>query len=92
MENINELRYRSAKERVDCLRAFYSNLFFYLLIIPLLGWLNYKTTSFPWVLFPAIGWGIGLAAHAVRAFGLNPLFGRNWEKRKIREFMDEENH
>ena len=55
MENINELRYRSAKERVDCIRSFYGNLFWYLIIIPILAWVNYKTTDFLWVIFPAIG-------------------------------------
>jgi hypothetical protein len=90
MENINELRYRSAKERVDCIRSFYGNLFWYLIIIPILAWVNYKTTDFLWVIFPAIGWGIGLFAHGMQAFGLNPFFGKRWEDRKIKEFMDKD--
>jgi hypothetical protein len=43
-----------------------------------------------WFVFPAIGWGIGLVAHGLRAYGYNPLFGKNWEERKIKEFMDKD--
>ena len=90
MENINDLRYRSAKERVECLRSFYGSLFWYCLIIPLLAFINYRTSSFMWFVFPAIGWGIGLVAHGLRAYGYNPLFGKNWEERKTKEFMDKD--
>ena len=43
-----------------------------------------------WFLWAAFGWGIGLTAHAVAVFNLNPFFGRDWEQRKIKEFMQEE--
>lgn len=35
-------------------------------------------------------WGIGLASHAVKIFSLNPFFGKDWEKRQIEKYMDEE--
>ncbi|MBT8188621.1 MAG: 2TM domain-containing protein, partial [Croceitalea sp.] len=50
--------------------------------------LNYRTTDFLWVLFPALGWGIGLIAHGLNAFGYNPILGKDWEERKIKEFMN----
>lgn len=83
----HEIRYRLAKERVDRIKGFYGNLLAYCLVIPALAFLNYRTTPFAWVLFPAVGWGFGLLMHGLDAYGLNPILGKNWEARKIRELM-----
>lgn len=88
MENRDEVKYQNAKKRVEEIKGFYSNLITYLIVIPLLVYLNYKTTDFPWAIFPAVGWGIGLLFHGICAFGFNPLLGRNWEERKIKELMN----
>ncbi len=88
---IEDKRYEKAKERVQAIKGFYGNLFAYCIVIPVLIFINYRTTSFPWALFPALGWGFGLTAHGFEAFGYSPLFGRGWEERKMREFMDDEN-
>ncbi len=89
-EHIEEKRYLKAKERVDALKGFYGNLISYAIVIPFLWWLNYKTTSFLWAIFPTLGWGFGLAAHAMEAFGYNPLWGKRWEENKIKELMEKE--
>jgi hypothetical protein len=85
-------KYLRAKEKVDKLRKFYSNLTSYVIVITLLALINYWTNdwSYMWFLWPALGWGIGLGFHAIRVFNMNPFFGRDWEERKIREFMREE--
>lgn len=88
---IEDKRYEKAKERVEAIKGFYGNLTAYCIVIPILMIINYNTTSFPWAIFPALGWGFGLTAHGLEAFGYNPLFGRNWEARKMREFMDDDN-
>ena len=90
MENITDYKYKKAKERVECIKGFYSNLMAYMIIIPLLAYLNYITTSFPWVIFPAIGWGIGLVGHGMNAYDYNPFLGRDWEQRKIKELMEKD--
>jgi hypothetical protein len=36
-----------------------------------------------------IGWGIGLAVHWVQVFGVGKIFGEQWEKKKIKEVMQE---
>ncbi len=87
---IEDKRYEKAKERVEAIKGFYGNLLAYCIIIPFLAWVNYRSTDFPWVLFPALGWGIGLVAHGMEAFGYNPLWGKRWEERKIREYMEDE--
>ncbi|WP_420602201.1 2TM domain-containing protein [Flagellimonas sp.] len=88
MENQNEYKYRRAKEKVDALKGFHKNLLTYCIVIPFLAYINYRTTSFTWVIFPAVGWGFGLLMHWMHVTGYNPFFGKDWEKRKIQEFMD----
>ncbi len=88
--HIEEKRYLKAKERVDAIKGFYSNLFAYLIVIPFLWWLNLRTTDFLWAIFPTLGWGFGLTAHAMEAFGYNPLWGKRWQDKKIKELMDKE--
>nr|WP_250149309.1 2TM domain-containing protein [Flagellimonas sp. 389] len=88
--HIAEKRYLKAKEKVDAVKGFYSNLITYCIVIPFLWWLNLKTTSFLWALFPTIGWGFGVLAHGMEAYGYNPLWGKRWEERKIQELMDKE--
>ena len=43
-----------------------------------------------WFFWPLIGWGIGLGVHALNVFGFGGALGRDWEERKTRELMDEE--
>ncbi len=93
MENLDkESKYLRAKERVDELKKFYGNLTSYVLVISVLAFINYYTNQFEymWFLWATFGWGIGLFFHALRTFDLNPFFGKQWEKRKIKEFMDED--
>ena len=89
-EHVEEKRYLKAKERVDAIKGFYGNLASYLVVIPFLWWLNSRTTSFVWAIFPTIGWGMGLLVHALEAFDAHPLWGKRWEERKIKELMDKE--
>jgi len=93
MENFNkENKYLKARARVDELKKFYGNLTSYVIVISGLALINYYSNSFHymWFLWPAFGWGIGLVFHAIRTFNLNPFFGRDWEERKIEEFMRED--
>ncbi|RKR07897.1 2TM domain-containing protein [Maribacter vaceletii] len=82
-----EGRYLRAKERVQEEKSFYSNLTAYCMVIPMLGLVNYYTTGFYWIVFPALGWGLGLVLHAMKVFGFNLFLGKNWEERKIAEYM-----
>jgi len=41
-----------------------------------------------WFIWPLMGWGIGIALHALRVFG--GTLGSNWEEKKIAEFMEKE--
>ncbi|MDX1314065.1 MAG: histidine kinase [Eudoraea sp.] len=86
---IEDKRYQKAKERVEAIKSFYGNLTAYCIVIPGLVYLNlYHTSSWPWVVFPAVGWGFGLLVHGMEAFGYNPLWGKRWEEKKLRELME----
>ncbi|MEW7278376.1 2TM domain-containing protein [Aquimarina sp. 2201CG1-2-11] len=86
-----EKKYQRARERVEELKKFYNKLSSYVIVIALLAGLNYYQNEwrYAWFLWPAFFWGIGLMFHAIKAFRINPMF-KNWEERKIRKFMEEE--
>ncbi|NKI27197.1 Pr2TM family membrane protein [Arenibacter sp. 6A1] len=88
---IEDKRYQKAKARVEALKGFYGNALAYCIVIPLMAVLNYSTTSFPWVIFPALGWGFGLLMHGMEVYGYNPVLGKRWEERKMREYMEDKN-
>ncbi len=93
MEDLDrENKYFRARERVDCIKKFYMSLVSYIFFISFLAGLNYYTNEwrYPWFLWAAFGWGIGLVFQGVKAFGFNPFFGKDWEERKIKQFMNED--
>ncbi|TNJ43536.1 2TM domain-containing protein [Tamlana fucoidanivorans] len=83
--------YLRARKHVEELKAFYCSIASYIIVIPFLIFINYKTYwGFKWFWFPMFGWGIGIVIHAFRVFVNDGAFGRSWEKRKIEQYMNEE--
>lgn len=83
--------YVRARSHVEELKKFYGSLISYFFFIPFFIFINYWTSwDFKWFWFPIAGWGIGLVIHAIKVFFNDGSFGRNWEKRKIEQFMKEE--
>lgn len=37
-------------------------------------------------------WGIGIAFQALNTFGANLFFNKDWEERKIKKYIEEENY
>ncbi|MFH6604313.1 2TM domain-containing protein [Maribacter algicola] len=85
-----ENKYFRAKEKVEGIKKFYTSLLAYVLVIGLLAAANYYINAFryAWFLWAAFGWGIGLIFQGLKAFSYNPFFGKGWEERKIKEFMN----
>lgn len=85
-------KYYEAKEKVSNIKKFYTSLFGYIVFIGFLAGLNYYVNELrhPWFLWAAFGWGIGLCFQAAKTFQWNPFFGKNWEERKMKEYMEEE--
>ena len=97
----NEERYRRAEKRVKEIKGFYWHLFWYLAVnifltfggsirtfiydgsfdISQLHFTNFSVWFF---------WGIGLVGHWLHVFGMNIFFSRNWEEKKIKEYMDKD--
>lgn len=71
--------------QVRRIRGFYEHLARYALIVGGLAILNaLQGIGYWWVLWVAAGWGIGLLAHGLRAFGRGPFFlGADWERRQV---------
>lgn len=88
---LEDKRYERAKERMEAVKSFYGNLVAYCIVIPILIIINFNTTSFPWAIFPAFGWGFGVVAHGMQAYGYNPLWGKSWEEKKMKEYMEDDN-
>jgi hypothetical protein len=83
-------RYERARKRVEALKGFYTHAAVYVLVNTGLFVINLLAGGSWWFFWPLIGWGIGLAVHALNVFGSGNMLGRDWEERKTREFMDEE--
>jgi len=87
--------YVRARKHVEEVKEFYYSLISYVIVIPFLAFINYWTFwEYQWFWWPMFGWGIGLLFHAYKVYVNDGMFGRNWERRKIEEFMreDEENN
>ncbi len=73
-----------AFREVRKLRGFLHHLMIYVIVITGLTIFNlWKTPERLWVLGPALGWGIGILAHALSVFGGGRVFGPEWERRQI---------
>lgn len=92
METENDYeRYKKASEKVQELKGFYSHLIAYIVVIPLIAFVNLKfTPDHYWFFYPMIGWGIGIFFHALGVFDTTSFFGKGWEEKKLKQFMKEE--
>ncbi len=80
-----------ARRRLVAEKGFYVHLATYVIVISGLFVINVLTGHGRWwVVWPAIGWGIGLTIHALSTFGMFGLLRREWEERRLKELMEEE--
>jgi signal transduction histidine kinase len=68
-EDAADATLRRARRRAAAEVGFYSHLTAYSAVIAALALVNLVTTRFPWFLFPALGWGIGIFSHWMAVFG-----------------------
>jgi transcriptional regulator with XRE-family HTH domain len=75
---------RNAMEYVRDIKSFYSHAMTYGCVMVLLLVINLVTNpGYLWVIWPALGWGVGLAIQGFNTFEVINLFGDNWERRQI---------
>lgn len=100
-EFTTEYKYKLAKEKAQNLRAFYIHVVGYILVNILIDVLkiirnlnNGETLHQAIFDFATFGlwlvWGVGLLFHAFSVFGMDFIWGRHWETKKLKQFMDEE--
>jgi transcriptional regulator with XRE-family HTH domain len=77
-----------ALARVRKIRGFYIHLAQYVLVISALTVINLVThPSKLWFFWPALGWGVGILAHAAATFELIPFFGAEWERKQVEKIL-----
>ena len=102
-EFTKEQRYVLARKRVEKISKFYKHLASYIVVnifltaIFIVGDMNDGDTfneaftnyhNYKIWLY----WGIGIAFQALNTFGLNLFMSKDWEERKIKKYMDEQNN
>lgn len=103
MERVNdyseEKKYLRAKKRIDELKKFYKHVVIYLIVNTFISsrkiMRNFNNGEslyeavFDYSTFTVwFFWGIAIVIQAFNLFGLNSLFGNNWEEEKVRELMN----
>jgi transcriptional regulator with XRE-family HTH domain len=77
-----------ALAHVRKVRAFYVHLTQYLIVIPILAAINLVSySSYLWFIWPALGWGLGVAAHGASVFGAVPFLDGAWERRQVEKYL-----
>ena len=91
VENNEELVLIKAKKKVEELKKFYGHLTTYLAVNLFLMAINLLTEpSFLWFLIPLFAWGIGIVSQGMKVYDYNLFLGKNWEDRKMQEWIDKE--
>jgi transcriptional regulator with XRE-family HTH domain len=70
------------------IRGFYGHLAKYVIVISALAIFNLiKSPNHIWVIWPALGWGLGLMFQGMRVFGTMPFMNADWEKRQVEKYL-----
>jgi uncharacterized membrane protein YdjX (TVP38/TMEM64 family) len=86
----NSERLARARRKVAALKGFYAHLLIFVVVLLGLTLVNLVTGPPWWVLWVLFGWGIGVVAHALAVFAATRTAVAEWERRKLREFMQGE--
>ncbi|OLQ85189.1 hypothetical protein BIY21_19310 [Vibrio ponticus] len=79
--------------QVKKIKEFYSHLTHYLSVICLLFVINFVAgTEDLWAIYPALGWGIFIVSHAIKAFEPFNFLGYDWEKKEVEKRLNKLNN
>ena len=77
-----------ALARVRKLKGFYIHLAQFLIMIAILAIVNVVTyRHYLWVLWVALGWGMGVLIHGLRVFDKVPFLTAEWERRQVEKHL-----
>ncbi len=86
--------YLRAQKRLKELKGFYWHAFWYVAVnIFIIVMIAVNSDGNIWhfgTLSTPLFWGIGLGFHAIGVFRKSLFFGKKWEERKIKEFMEKD--
>ena len=96
---LDDKKYIQAQKRVKELKDYYWHLAIYFIINTIItiqkitrNLENGETFNEAFFDFATLAvwlfWGIGILFHTLKVFGSGAFFGREWEERKIKEFME----
>ena len=88
-ETPEEAALRRARGRAAAETGFYIHFLVYLAVIAFLALINLMTTHYPWFMWPAMGWGIGVFSHYMGVYGAPHLRDRIFEPVVERELRRE---
>ncbi|MBF4517964.1 2TM domain-containing protein [Flavobacterium sp. ANB] len=84
-------RYYQIQKKVVEIRKFYEHLAVYVVSNLILIVVNLTTSpGYLWFLWSLVPWGIAVILDGLRVFGYLPFFNKEWEERKIKEFMEKD--
>ncbi|WP_460219665.1 2TM domain-containing protein [Psychroserpens sp. MEBiC05023] len=94
--SINQERYELAAKRVKRLKGYYFHVMIFIIINTISAAINYRSLDdgesfFQWHNFISLSiWGLILLIHTASVFLPNIIFGKGWEARRIKKYMEEE--
>lgn len=94
--NNEQLQYDNAVKRVKKIKGFYIHFLIYCIINCYIIYFNIQNLEPGENYFQiknfitALCWGIGLASHGLSIFGPNIFFGKDWEEKKIKQYMEKD--
>lgn len=97
-QNSNNEAYEMARKKVKKLKNFYVHLIVYILVNIFILFKHYSNLEEGESFFSlanfstAFFWGIGLVAHGFSVFVPYFVLGKDWEEKKINEFMKNESN
>lgn len=85
VSNQENLRYEMATQKVYQMKRFYSSLISFCIVMPILFFLNWRSSSENWwALWPFGFWAFSLIIRAVKVFGI----GAEWEQKQIQKYLN----
>lgn len=86
IQNYTEEEIKAAKKRVEELQGFYWNLASYIIINSFLHFLDLKDGHYNWAYWPLLGWGVGIAFHAIEIFGM--FNSSSWKDKQVQKELE----
>lgn len=80
---------RRAQRRFEAELGFYIHAAIFAVVLAILFAVNYSDDGDWWVQWVALGWGLGLLAHAFAVFGRVPRSIAHWQMRRIRALKEQ---